>query len=143
MAVQARRQPHDIAELRKAMAQFAKGVTSYEAEFRIIRPDGEIRWCVGTAAATVDKGGRVVRVSGVTVDITERKLAEERQNLLARRLPKGQPLQPRTRHHYERIIATRLEPELGAMPLVAITPEVVRAWFSRQDAKAQTIGEPV
>ena len=66
------------------MAQFAKGVTSYEAEFRIIRPDGEIRWCVGTAAATVDKGGRVVRVSGVTVDITERKHAEERQNLLAR-----------------------------------------------------------
>ena len=28
--------------------------------------------------------GRVVRVSGVTVDITERKRAEERQNLLAR-----------------------------------------------------------
>ena len=48
------------------------------------RPDGEVRWCVGTAAATVDKSGRVVRVSGVTVDITERKRAEERQNLLAR-----------------------------------------------------------
>jgi two-component sensor histidine kinase len=43
-----------------------------------------VRWCVGTAAATVDKGGRVVRLSGVTVDITERKRAEERQNLLAR-----------------------------------------------------------
>jgi two-component sensor histidine kinase len=39
---------------------------------------------VGTAAATLDKAGRVVRVSGVTVDITERKHAEERQNLLAR-----------------------------------------------------------
>ena len=47
-------------------------------------PNGEVRWCVGTAAATIDKGGRVVRVSGVTVDITERKQAEERQNLLAR-----------------------------------------------------------
>src|SRR5213075_489559 len=30
------------------------------------------------------KGGHVVRVSGVTIDITERKRAEERQNLLAR-----------------------------------------------------------
>ena len=49
-----------------------------------MRPDGEVRWCVGTAAATVDKGGSVVRLSGVTVDITERKRAEERQNLLAR-----------------------------------------------------------
>lgn len=83
-SVQALLYPDDIDELRKAMAQFAKGVTSYEAEFRIARPDGEIRWCAGSAAATVDKGGRVIRVSGVTVDITERKLAEERQSLLAR-----------------------------------------------------------
>ena len=82
--VQALLHPDDIDELRKAMAQFAKGARSYEAEFRIVRPDGGICWCVGTAAATVDKGGRVVRVSGVTVDITERKQAEERQNLLAR-----------------------------------------------------------
>src|SRR5229473_355313 len=83
-SVQALLHPDDADELRKAIAQFAKGVTSYEAEFRIRRPDGEIRWCVGTAAATVDNGSRVVRVSGVTVDITERKQAEERQNLLAR-----------------------------------------------------------
>ena len=76
--------PDDVDELRKAVAQFTKGIKSYEAEFRIIRPDGEVRWCVGTAAATLDKAGRVVRVSGVTVDITERKHAEERQNLLAR-----------------------------------------------------------
>lgn len=82
--VQALLHPDDFDELRKTMAQFNKGRRSYEAEFRIIRPDGEIRWCVGTAAATVDKAGRVIRVSGVTVDITERKRAEERQNLLTR-----------------------------------------------------------
>jgi len=40
--VQALLHPEDIGELRKAMAQFAKGVTSYEAEFRIRRPDGAI-----------------------------------------------------------------------------------------------------
>src|SRR6266436_975644 len=83
-SVQALLHPDDIDELRKAMAQFTKGAKSYEAEFRITRPDGETRWCVGTAAATIDKGGRVIRVSGVTVDITERKRAEERQSLLAR-----------------------------------------------------------
>jgi two-component sensor histidine kinase/CheY-like chemotaxis protein len=82
--IQALLHPDDIDELRKASAQFAKGAKSYEAEFRIKRPDGEVRWCAGTAAATVDKSGRVVRVSGVTIDITERKHAEERQNLLAR-----------------------------------------------------------
>src|ERR1700743_1624910 len=76
--------PQDANQLRRAFAQFAKGAKSYETEFRFKRPDGEIRWCVGTAAATIDRNGRVVRVSGVTVDITERKRAEERQNLLTR-----------------------------------------------------------
>ncbi len=56
---------------------------SHEVEFRICRPDGSVRWCFGTATATVDKNNRVTRISGVTVDITERKLAEERQTLLA------------------------------------------------------------
>jgi PAS domain S-box-containing protein len=76
--------PDDVHKLHKAWASFARGEKSYEAEFQIIRPDGEVRWCIGTAAASTDKDGRVIRVSGVTVDITERKQAEERQTLLAR-----------------------------------------------------------
>jgi len=49
------------------------------------RPDGAVRWCASTAAASRDEGGgKVIRVSGVTMDITERKEAEERQTLLAR-----------------------------------------------------------
>src|SRR6201987_2601093 len=76
--------PDDFDELLEAIDNFNKGVRSYETEFRIVRPDGEIRWCAGTAAATLDKSGRVIRVSGVTVDIPERKRAEERQNLLTR-----------------------------------------------------------
>src|SRR6202051_2388824 len=82
--VEALLHPDDVDQLRKAIAQLNKGGRTYEAQFRVKRPDGEVCWCVGTAAATVDKAGRVVRVSGVTVDITERKRAEERQSLLAR-----------------------------------------------------------
>jgi two-component sensor histidine kinase/CheY-like chemotaxis protein len=76
--------PDDLHELREAWTSFARGAKSYEAEFRIVRPSGEVRWCIGTAAASTAKDGRVIRVSGVTVDITERKQAEDRQNLLAR-----------------------------------------------------------
>jgi PAS domain S-box-containing protein len=76
--------PDDVNALREVVTHFEAGAQTYETQFRIIRPDGEIRWCTGTAAATVDKAGRIIRVSGVTIDITERKLAEERQNLLAR-----------------------------------------------------------
>ena len=82
--VQALLHADDVVALRKILARLDHGDRSWDVEFRVRRPDGEIRWCAGTAAASVDKDGRVVRVSGVTVDITERKQAEERQNLLSR-----------------------------------------------------------
>ena len=82
--IQALLHPDDVDELRKAISEFTKGARAYESEFRVNRPDGDVRWCVGTAAATIDRNNRVVRVSGVTVDITERKRAEERQSLLTR-----------------------------------------------------------
>src|SRR5262249_25119912 len=55
-----------------------------QIEFRVLRPNGEIRWCVGAAAASVDENGRVIQVSGVTVDITDQKQADERRTLLVR-----------------------------------------------------------
>src|SRR4030088_653056 len=61
--IQALLHPEDIGELRKALVHFARGAKSYEAEFRIIRPDGEGRWCVGTAAAALPQGGRGIPAS--------------------------------------------------------------------------------
>ncbi len=55
-----------------------------QVEFRVRRPDGGVRWCLGRAAASKDAGGRISRITGVTIDITERKEAEDRQSLLAR-----------------------------------------------------------
>jgi PAS domain S-box-containing protein len=82
--VRALMHPEDIARLEQALRRISADAQSYQTEFRVRRPSGELRWCIGTAAATLDARKRVVRVSGVTVDITERKLAEERQALLAR-----------------------------------------------------------
>ncbi|MFO1081532.1 MAG: HWE histidine kinase domain-containing protein [Reyranellaceae bacterium] len=56
----------------------------FQIEFRIVRPSGEVRWCYGAGIISRDEEGRPVRVNGVTVDITERKRAEERLVLLAR-----------------------------------------------------------
>lgn len=56
----------------------------YQTEFRVVWPDGEVRWCYGSAAITRDAAGKVVRLNGVSIDITDRKRAEERQILLAR-----------------------------------------------------------
>src|SRR6202790_288051 len=82
--VQALLFPDDVAELSRAMEHFSNGSKAHETEFRIRRPNGEVRWCIGTAAASVDGNNRVIRVSGVTIDITERKRAEQRQSLLSR-----------------------------------------------------------
>jgi PAS domain S-box-containing protein len=47
-----------------------------QAEFRILRPDGEIRWVRATSAPVVDPDGTVRRTASTDEDITERKLAE-------------------------------------------------------------------
>ncbi len=74
----------DWHNLQIGFERMAKDGRAHQLEFRVLRPDGQVRWCVGSAAATVDADGRIARVSGVTFDITDRKEAEERQMLLAR-----------------------------------------------------------
>jgi PAS domain S-box-containing protein len=74
----------DWEALRGTVDRMSKSARTHQTEFRVLRPNGETRWCTGTAAASVDVNGKVVRVSGVTIDITDRKEAEERQTLLAR-----------------------------------------------------------
>jgi len=76
---------HDDWEpLRQVVLRMAKGERTQQVEFRVRRPNGELRWCTGTAAASLDAAGNVARISGVTIDVTDRKEAEERQVLLAR-----------------------------------------------------------
>jgi PAS domain S-box-containing protein len=76
--------PEDWERLQLGMQDLLERGQPHQAEFRIRRPNGEIRWCASTAAASQDSAGKVVRISGVTMDITERKEAEERQAMLAR-----------------------------------------------------------
>jgi PAS domain S-box-containing protein len=74
--------PEDWDRLREAL-QANENAQSLQTEFRVLRPSGELRWCIGTAATSI-VSGKVVQICGVTVDITDRKEAEERQALLAR-----------------------------------------------------------
>ncbi len=76
--------PEDWKHLQNAVQPNEQHTSTFQSEFRVCRPNGELRWCVGTAVASVDATDHVVRISGVTVDITDRKQAEERQALLAR-----------------------------------------------------------
>lgn len=76
--------PDDWRRLAATFSEATPAQTSWRTDFRVSRPDGELRWCIGTAAAIYDEHGRLVRLSGVAADITDRKRAEEHQTLLAR-----------------------------------------------------------
>ncbi len=64
--------PGVMAAVDKAIA--AKGI--FSAEFRAIRPDGEVRWLSNIGRANYDEQGQPLRLIGTVTDITERKRAE-------------------------------------------------------------------
>jgi PAS domain S-box-containing protein len=45
--------------------------------FRIVRPDGTVRWMQGLGKAERDADGRLTRIGGICLDVTERRRAEE------------------------------------------------------------------
>jgi len=55
-----------------------------EVEYRIVRPDKEIRWLVSRGRPFFDETGEPVRLIGITVDVTERKRAQDVLRLQAR-----------------------------------------------------------
>ncbi|MGB3718816.1 MAG: PAS domain S-box protein [Hyphomicrobiaceae bacterium] len=69
--------PHDRQAFRQAYLDAVTGqADTFEQEFRIIRPTGEIRWLYRRAFVRRDAEGRAISVLGVAIDITERKEAE-------------------------------------------------------------------
>jgi PAS domain S-box-containing protein len=53
-----------------------------DSTFRFVRQDGHEIWLEQTAKGEFDSAGRLVRMRGLTLDITDRKHAEQRQDLL-------------------------------------------------------------
>ncbi|OUL18449.1 GGDEF domain-containing protein [Nostoc sp. RF31YmG] len=49
-----------------------------ELEYRIIRPDGQVRWLLNRSHLTYNTSGQPVRIEGIATDITERKQMEEK-----------------------------------------------------------------
>ena len=48
----------------------------YEVEYRVVWPNGEVRWLRDRAEVKLDASGRAVRIRGVTQDVTDRKRTE-------------------------------------------------------------------
>jgi PAS domain S-box-containing protein len=69
--------PEDLKQMRAVFVACARGRRNYEAEYRLVRPDGEVRWVRDVGKRMPGPDGRPARVIGACVDITGRKRAEQ------------------------------------------------------------------
>ena len=69
--------PEDRERVRVSLPQQKEG--GWEMEYRVVRPDGEIRWVQDRAFPVRDEDGRLLRVVGVAEDVTERVELTRRQ----------------------------------------------------------------
>ncbi|HEX8913993.1 MAG TPA: PAS domain-containing protein, partial [Humisphaera sp.] len=77
--------PEDRAGVAEAFAGYLAGARpEYEVEHRLRHADGSYRWVVSRGVGMRDPHGRPLRLIGTTIDVTDRKRAEEeRASVLA------------------------------------------------------------
>jgi PAS domain S-box-containing protein len=78
--------PEDRGRILRLLEQSLDGHGAWNAEYRIVRPDGEIRHVAVQTELSFDEAGRPLWILGATLDITERKHAEEESRLNESRL---------------------------------------------------------
>jgi PAS domain S-box-containing protein len=102
----ARIHPEDRAAFLRAISEPTPKSPDNRLTYRLMRPDGSIRWLERTGHAIFDGQGKMVRMIGMVADITERKLAEEALSKVGGRLIEA--------HEVERAwIARELHDDIG------------------------------
>lgn len=111
--------PNDAARIREAIIlKQLRG--DYNEEYRILQPDGSIRWIRDRAFPIKNNDGEVYRIAGVAADITARKLLEMRltvQNIVTHELAKAASLTEATPRILQ-AVCKYLDWQLGALWVV-------------------------
>ncbi|HEY4271620.1 MAG TPA: PAS domain S-box protein, partial [Candidatus Udaeobacter sp.] len=81
--------PEDRAARHHAVQRAIGAQGAYEIECRILLPDGRIRWIGGRGRCLPEGDGKSNRLLGVSMDITERKQAQELFQLATEASPSG------------------------------------------------------
>jgi len=68
--------PEDLARTEEDVQAALRGEREFNTEFRIVRPDGAMRYLRAASDIVLDAAGRPERIVGVNYDITERRMAE-------------------------------------------------------------------
>ncbi|RIH80951.1 Signal transduction histidine-protein kinase ArlS [Calidithermus terrae] len=70
--------PDDRERVLRRLAEARAAGGDYDDEYRVVWPDGTVRWLAARGRVYRDAQGRAVRILGVNFDVTRRKEAEER-----------------------------------------------------------------
>ncbi|MEY3297856.1 MAG: hypothetical protein RLZZ597_1116 [Cyanobacteriota bacterium] len=68
----------DLDRVEQAIHQALDQHIDYESEYRIVRPDGSLRWMVGKGHGLYDEDQVPIRMLGAILDISDRKEAQEK-----------------------------------------------------------------
>jgi diguanylate cyclase (GGDEF)-like protein/PAS domain S-box-containing protein len=68
--------PEDRKQVKQSLSVFPYS-SNLELEYRIIRPNGELRWLNTRSRSIYDSNGKAIRIDGISIDITEQKKAQE------------------------------------------------------------------
>ncbi|WP_245160964.1 SpoIIE family protein phosphatase [Blastococcus sp. CT_GayMR16] len=88
-AFNARVHPDDVPRVTEAMAACIDTCGEFEAQYRIIRLDGETRWVHARGRAIADAGGRAVRFLGAAYDTTGEREGAARVTRVLEAMPAG------------------------------------------------------
>jgi hypothetical protein len=69
--------PDDRERAIDVMGRMVRNGVDYEVDFRTVHPDGTIKYVHGTAHPVLGPSGDLVEIVGCTIDVTQRKQAEE------------------------------------------------------------------
>lgn len=82
----------DRARVARSFQAFLSGRAEYNLEYRVVMPDQTVR-IVTDSGNLVRENGEIVRAAGITLDITDRRHAEDERNKLQGQLRESQKLE--------------------------------------------------
>src|SRR4051812_9056953 len=88
-AFQERVHPEDRVDRDAAIKKAIETNGGFEAEYRIVLPDGTVRWIGGRGRCLTNGDSKHTRLVAVSMDVTERKQAEELLGLATEASPSG------------------------------------------------------
>ena len=74
--------PEDRPRVMQAFAEASRGKTDFDADFRVLLPDGTTRYQYGTGHPILNGSGEVGEFVGIVMDMTERRRADEERERL-------------------------------------------------------------